>query len=100
MSVKKTEPQKKEWVMPDWMELFREYFVNTGGNTIEELVNTKVDSRTNAVLAFLQDCVTSQIQLLQRAFKKGLLATKVYDVAIELRSLEDVSNETKGNKTR
>lgn len=82
MSVKKTEPQKKEWVMPDWMELFREHFVNTGGNTVEELVNAAADPRTNAVLALLQDCVVSQVQLLQLAFKKGLLSLKVYDVAV------------------
>lgn len=29
----------KKWIMPDWMEQYKDMIVNTGGNSIGELMN-------------------------------------------------------------
>ena len=63
--------KNNQWVMPEWMEQYRQYFVNTGGNSIEDLMNMKVDSRVNLPLAMLQVCVESQALLLVRLRNQG-----------------------------
>lgn len=53
------------WKMPKWMEKYRASINNTGGNTVEELMNdhtTTID--INMVLAMLCVAVQSQVRLL------------------------------------
>lgn len=68
----------KEWKMPEWMEPYRDKFFNTGGNSIEELMevyNTpeKGWMRTNMPLAVLAISVASQIDLLSFLHATGRL---------------------------
>ncbi len=64
------------WVMPEWMKPYVEFICNTGGNSVEELMNA--DSKTanvvvNAPLALICVAVKSQVWLLEELHKKGLL---------------------------
>ena len=61
------------WVMPDWMEPFRELIVNTGGNEIERMVNGNADPLINLPLSTLQACVKSQVTLLELLHERGSL---------------------------
>ncbi len=62
------------WTMPDWMEQYRDLFTNTGGNTIERLMNLPDGTgRSNVILAALGVSVESQVILLRRLHAKGLL---------------------------
>ena len=71
--MKKTE--SPEWKMPDWMEKYREFIGNTGGNSVEELMNNhRVDTDTNVVLSMLIVAVDSQIGLLIRLKNNGFLS--------------------------
>ena len=61
--------QKIKWMMPPEIEPYREYICNTGGNSIEDLMNR--DPRdanvvVNAPLALMCQAVESQIVLLRR----------------------------------
>lgn len=66
-----------EWTMPKWMESYREYITNTGGNTVEDLMNDHSSNASNNVMrAGLIVSVESQIVLLHKLYKKGLLLQK------------------------
>ena len=65
--------KKRKWKMPKWMEPFRDDICNTGGNTVEEMVNGNADPLTNLPLSTLQACVKSQICLLERMAHGGKL---------------------------
>lgn len=69
--------ERIEWVMPQWMEPYRADIVNTGGNTIEELMdvyhNDKSVSMTNLPLCILAVSCASQVALLNRLQSAGLL---------------------------
>lgn len=54
-----------KWEMPSWMEKYRRRICNTGGNSIEELMND-MDSNmvTNPIRASLAIAVKSQVLLL------------------------------------
>ena len=69
-----TNDKKKKWVMPEWMENYREYICNTGGNPIEELMN---DSGTNMfnnhVRMGLIIAVKSQVTLLERLHNESVI---------------------------
>lgn len=68
----------KQWKMPKWMERYRELIGNTGGNSVEELMNnTTVTADTNLVLSVLCISVKSQVNLLERMYAKGLIPTHV-----------------------
>lgn len=68
------EPKRKPWLMPDWMEPYRDLFENTGGNPIEELMNdTTTNGFNNVIRSALIISVSSQVTLLWRARAKGLL---------------------------
>ena len=64
---------EKLWTMPAWMEPYRELIRNTGGNSVEDLVNSDADARVNLPLAMLAACVTSQVGLLNSLRARGLL---------------------------
>ena len=61
------------WVMPEWMEPYREYIRNTGGNVIEDMVNGNADPIINLPLSTLQACVKSQVSMLEGLFVNGKL---------------------------
>ena len=63
----------KKWIMPEWMEPYRKCFNNTGGNTVEELLNDQTTPETNIVLYVLICCVRSQALLLTMLHERGLL---------------------------
>lgn len=62
MAVRKQKP----WTMPTWMKPYRELIVNTGGNSVEEMMNGNASPLVNLPLSTLQACVKSQIALLNR----------------------------------
>lgn len=65
---------EQPWSMPDWMEPYREFIGNTGGNPIEELVNDKTtNGLNNYIRAALIVSVESQVHLLHRLHSQGLL---------------------------
>ena len=61
------------WVMPSWMEPYRNMIVNTGGNTVEEMMNGDANPMINLPLSTLQACVKSQVLLLELLHKKGIV---------------------------
>lgn len=66
--------QRAPWVMPAWMEPYRELIGNTGGNSIEELLNYDINvAKRNIILAALITSVESQVALLHRLHHKGWL---------------------------
>jgi hypothetical protein len=78
------------WVMPEWMEPFRDEIRNTGGNPVEELMN---DHHTKAVVnlprTMLIVAVTSQVSMLYGLHRAGLLRERLkvgesYKIAMSL----------------
>lgn len=61
------------WTMPEWMERYRSFIYNTGGNSVEDLMNCKATMFTNIPLTVLSDCVRSQVALLEGLHREGLL---------------------------
>lgn len=60
--------------MPAWMESFRDKIVNTGGNSIEDLMNDHTTNAFNNVIrAGLIVAVKSQVSLLMRLHDDGML---------------------------
>lgn len=68
-AVKKVAP----WTMPDWMEPYRESIINTGGNSVEDMMNGNADPFINLPLSTLQACVKSQVGMLGLLHKRGVL---------------------------
>lgn len=66
--------QKEKWEMPAWMELYRRLIGETGGNSIEDLMNDHATTSFNNIIrAGLIVCVNSQVQLLRRLHREGYL---------------------------
>lgn len=66
----------KKWVMPEWMEKYREFFINTGGNSVEDLMNRdprEANVVINAPVALMCVSVESQYFLLMRLHEADLL---------------------------
>ncbi len=61
------------WTMPEWMEPYREYIRNTGGNVIEDMVNGNANPLVNLPLSTLQACVKSQVSMLEGFHRAGKL---------------------------
>lgn len=69
-----SETKREPWVMPDWMEPYREHFQNTGGNSIEDLMNdTTTNGVNNIVRAALIVAVEAQVHMLYGLKRDGLL---------------------------
>jgi hypothetical protein len=65
---------KSRFVIPDWMRPYEQYFNNTGGNTVEELLGGEsVSIQRNAPLALIQMAAEAQAGLLIALHRKGLL---------------------------
>ncbi len=70
------EPPK--WQMPDWMEKYRSSFTNTGGNSIEDLMNDhQTTVQVNAPRAVICCCVIAQVDLLGNLKQRSLLSREV-----------------------
>ncbi len=68
---------REPWVMPDWMEQYRDLINNTGGNSVEDLLNDReTTARSNVVRAGLIIAVHSQVGLLYALRKLGLLGDR------------------------
>lgn len=69
--------ETKTWTMPEHLEPYRDLINNTGGNTIEELMdvyhNQENIMRTNMILGVLAVMCAGQIQLLQTLYRQNLL---------------------------
>jgi hypothetical protein len=62
------------WVMPDWMEPFRELIHSTGGNPVEELMNDHdANAFNNVPRAMVCVAVKSQVGLLETLYACGHL---------------------------
>jgi hypothetical protein len=57
--------------MPDWMEAHREFIINTGGNSVEDLMNGRTEPMINLPLSTIEACVKSQVGLLQNLRRSG-----------------------------
>lgn len=72
--LKHTTKASAQWTMPAWMEPYRERIKNTGGNSIEDLMN---DDRStmfnNHVRAALCIAIKSQVALLEHLHRDGIL---------------------------
>lgn len=68
-----------DWKPPDWMKPFLPQLNNTGGNTVEELMNGKTNPAVNLPLAMLEMAAIAQIQLLTHLHKRGLLIEQVQE---------------------
>jgi hypothetical protein len=64
---------EKLWTMPDWMESLRKFIGNTGGNSVEAMVNGDATPFSNLPLSTLQACVKSQVNLLERLHNHNIL---------------------------
>lgn len=76
MSKLKVVQTKKKWTMPAWMKPYEIHFCNTGGNTVEELMNRSPQEANiviNAPLALICMAVESQVCLLTRLKDGGRL---------------------------
>lgn len=63
-----------KWKMPKWMEPYRKLIANTGGNSIEDLMNdTTTTFYNNSIRACFIIGTSDQLNLLQRLHKKGML---------------------------
>jgi hypothetical protein len=62
-----------KWTMPKWMEAYREFICNTGGNTVERLMNGTTNPIVNLPLSTLECAVKSQVILLEILHKNGKL---------------------------
>jgi hypothetical protein len=78
----RTENMSKTWKMPQWMEKYREYITNTGGNSIEEIMSDYMsmdDKRgsnmlqTNLPKYLIILCVSSQVNLLEKLWKEDMI---------------------------
>lgn len=65
--------KEKLWTMPEWMEQYRPFINNTGGNSVEDLMNSDADMRTNMPLAVLSMIVKGEVALLRRLHDEGKL---------------------------
>ena len=62
--------KRKKWVMPKWMEPYREWFTNTGGNSIEDLMSDHLSAHpstlfNNGPRAALCIACIAQVHLLE-----------------------------------
>ncbi len=64
----------KKWIMPGWMIQYKDMIVNTGGNTVESLMNDENSNMfNNAPRALICVAIKSQVRLLEELYEKGLL---------------------------
>lgn len=78
-------PEPEPWALPAELERFREFLVNTGGNTAEELLQRLERERnlsmTNLPVFVMAVAVQSQVALLRKLHMDGLLVPESAGVA-------------------
>jgi hypothetical protein len=80
--------KKQAWKMPAWMEPYRDLIQNTGGNSVEELVNdTDSNMHNNCIRAALCIAVKSQVTLLRAMHDRAMLAEIVKPAPLVRRSI-------------
>jgi hypothetical protein len=68
------DPLVGQWAMPDWMERYRQLISNTGGNSVESLMNDHTTTAfSNVILAGMIVSVDSQVKLLMQLHEQGLV---------------------------
>jgi hypothetical protein len=66
--------KRKLWTMPIWMEPYRELIINTGGNSVEELMNDDTSPLINLPRSILAACVKSQVGFLSLLYERRMLS--------------------------
>lgn len=79
--------RKRVWKMPKWMEPYRSRIGNTGGNSIEELMNDDSDVRINLPRAILAVAVKSQVGLLYMLRERAMLAKIIQPAPLVRRTI-------------
>lgn len=68
---------RPEWAMPEWMERYRAYINNTGGNSVEDLMNDHGSTlHNNGIRAILCCACAAQVQMLEALHRAGQLRLK------------------------
>lgn len=66
-----------DWSMSPHLEPYRKYIQNTGGNTVEELMDVYFNADqllfTNLPLGIMSTSVAAQVKLLQKLYEEGHL---------------------------
>lgn len=79
---------KHAWTMPAWMEPYRELIQNTGGNSVEDLVNdTDSNMHNNCIRAALCIAVKSQVTLLRIMHDRAMLAPLIQPAPLVKRTI-------------
>lgn len=78
---------KRNWTMPKWMEPYRDLIGNTGGNSIEEMMNDDSSPAINLPRAVLAVAVKSQVGLLHTLRERGMLAEIIKPAPIVRRTM-------------
>lgn len=69
--------KREDWVMPEWMEPYRDQIVGDGGNGVEDLMNRLRNEKNLAfsnIIVFAMACeIESQVHMLTRLHNAGLL---------------------------
>jgi hypothetical protein len=75
--------ERPVWVMPEWMEPYRELIGDTGSNPIEDLMNDyTTTAQVNLYRAAICISVKDQVALLYRLHAKGLLGNVRLEAAL------------------
>lgn len=66
-------PRQRKWKMPAWMKPFGDLIYCTGGNSVESMINDRVDRAELPIMWTMQECVKAQVLLLLALEENGLL---------------------------
>lgn len=68
---------KEKWVMPEWMEKYREQIQGHGGNGVDDIMNrmqTEKNLAVTNIYVFAMGCeVGAQVRLLARLHGEGII---------------------------
>jgi hypothetical protein len=67
------EQREVSWIMPEWMEPFRNLIEDTNGASVEDVMNRLMNGRSSDVQVMRTVCVTAQVNLLYRLHREGKL---------------------------
>lgn len=69
-------PEREMWIMPEWMEPYRDVLeADLGGNTIENLLNdTTTNGFNNIIRAAFISMAETKVRMLSRLRQDGQLA--------------------------
>jgi hypothetical protein len=70
--------KREDWVMPEWMEPYRDQIAGDGGNGVEDLMNRLRHNGENLafsnIIVYVMACeVEAQVGILTRLHNAGLL---------------------------